>query len=322
MLKSSLMAKIIVTGGAGFIGSHIQDTLIEKGHTVAVLDNLFSGKKDRLNTKSIFFDVDLTNLEGTKKVIKDFQPEYVFHTAAQVEVPYSMTHPVEDAQINILGLINLLEALKSKPSKKFIYSNTGGAYYGEVDEKDLPIDEDHLVNKPTSFYGTSKLCAEQYLKLFGNTADINWISLRYSNVYGPRQDGNKEAGVVAIFTEKMLKNETPTIFGDGNATRDYIYVEDVVMANLKAMDYPKQDYFNIATEIQTSTQEIFDTIEHHLNTGIKPNYAPPRPGDPLRNSLSIQKAKKLLNWQPKFSFQEGIKKTLEYYNEIGHKNLS
>ncbi len=307
--------KILITGGAGFIGSHIQDKFLELGHEVAVLDNLRSGKKENLNPKTTFFEIDITNLDSFRSAVLKFTPEVIFHLAAQNEVPYSMEHPFEDEKINIVGMMNLMEAAKESGVKKVIYSNTGGAFYGDVPEENLPIKEDQPVNKPTSFYGVSKLSAEYYLKLYGNLHNIGWISLRYSNVYGPRQAGNKEAGVVAIFTEKLMRNSQPTIFGEGHHTRDYIYVADVVEANIKASDFVGSDYFNISTGVETATQTVFDTIEHALHTGIKPEYAPNRPGDAFRVCLDPNKAKEKLNWEAKVDFSEGIEKTIKFYQQ-------
>lgn len=305
--------KTLVTGGAGFIGSHIQDKLVELDHEVAVLDNLRSGKKENLNPKAKFYNTDLQNKSDLEKVFSDFKPEIIFHLAAQNEVPYSMEHPFEDQEINIVGMMNLMELAAKYGVKKVIYSNTGGAFYGEVKEEDLPIKEDHPVLFPTSFYGVSKSCAENYLKLYGNLYQIPWVSLRYANVYGPRQDGNKEAGIVAIFTKKLIDREVPTINGNGEHTRDYIYVGDVVEANIKAMNYLKSDYFNIATGIETSNIEVFNLLENELKTGIKVVFGPNRPGDPLRNSLSPEKAKEKLCWEAKVTFTEGVKQTIAYY---------
>lgn len=305
--------RALVTGGAGFIGSHLQDKLIGLGHKVAVLDNLSSGKKEYLNPNSQFYQANITDKQAVKRVVEEFKPDYIFHLAAQVEVPFSMYHPFEDQMINIVGTMNLLETVKESGLKKFVYSNTGGAFYGDVDESDLPITEDCQAKKPTSFYGVSKHSAEIYLRLYGNLYKIPWVSLRYSNVYGPRQEGNKEAGVVAIFTTKLLKREQPTINGDGTHTRDYVFVEDVVKANIQAIDYPDSDYFNISTGVETSNQQVFDTLENELNTKIKVNYGPPRVGDAYRVVLSPQKAKEKLGWTAKIDFKEGVKKTIEFF---------
>ncbi|MBI2601271.1 NAD-dependent epimerase/dehydratase family protein [Candidatus Daviesbacteria bacterium] len=306
----------LVTGGAGFIGSHIQDKLLELGHDVAVVDNLSSGKKEYINPQAKLFEIDITNGRELKKAAEQFHPDFVFHLAAQVEVPYSMTHPLEDQNINIVGTINLLEAVKELGVKKVIYSNTGGAFYGDVDQSELPIDEDCKVLKPTSFYGVSKQCAESYLKLYGNLYNIPWVSLRYANVYGPRQEGNKEAGVVAIFTTKLLNGDTPTINGDGKHTRDYVFVMDVVEANIKAMEYSGSDYCNISTGVETSTQEVFDTLKEYLKSSITPNYGPPRAGDAFRVCLSPKKAGEKLDWKATTNFKDGVKKTVDFYQNL------
>jgi UDP-glucose 4-epimerase len=307
---------ILITGGAGFIGSHIQDRLISLGHQVGIIDNLRSGKKANLHPKSTFFEVDIRDQKKIPQIFSEFKPGAVFHLAAQNEVPYSMDHPLEDTDINIFGTLNLLEAARFHGLPKFIYSNTGGAYYGEVPESHLPLTEEEPILKPTSFYGVSKATAEQYFRLYGVVYGLPWVSLRYANVYGPRQDGNREAGIVAIFTQKMLEKKTPTIFGDGGHTRDYVFVGDVVDANIRALDYPHNDFFNIATGTATSNNQVFAAIESVLKTGIKPQYAPDRPGDVRHNSLSPAKAQKLLGWTPKTKFTEGIKQTLDYYHEL------
>ena len=306
--------KIIVTGGAGFIGSHIQDKLIELGHDVHIVDNLRSGKEANLNPKSAFHQIDIRDKAKILELFETLKPSAVFHLAAQNEVPYSMTHPEEDQEINIGGTMNILEGCKLNGTK-IIYSNTGGALYGDIQSEDLPVIEDHSIKFPSSFYGTSKLCAEQYIKLYGNIYKLPWVSLRYANVYGPRQDGNREAGIVAIFTAKMTVGETPTINGNGEHTRDYVYVQDVVDANIKALEYDQNDYFNIATGVRISNQSVYDTLAEILNIHTPANYAENRPGDTLHNSLSPQKAKEKLDWFPRYSFTQGVQETVEYYKK-------
>jgi UDP-glucose 4-epimerase len=305
--------KCLITGGAGFIGSHIQDKLIELGHEVGIIDSMRSGKKANLNPKSEFFEIDVRDQKQVPEIFAKFKPDAVFHLAAQNEVPYSMAHPDEDTDINILGMINILNASKASGVKKFIYSNTGGAYYGDVPGSDLPISEDHPVPLPTSFYGVSKAAAEQYLKLYGHVYGLPWVALRYSNVFGPRQDGNREAGIVAMFVTKMISKQIPTINGDGLHTRDYVYVGDVVAANIAALTYSKNDYFNISTATRVSNNQVFATIEKYLHTGFKPIYGPDRPGDARHVSLNNAKAAKLLSWSPKISFDEGVRLTLKFY---------
>lgn len=305
--------KCLITGGAGFIGSHIQDKLLELGHKVTIIDNLQSGKKTNLDPRSEFYKVDIRSADKIMSIFEKVRPDVVFHLAAQNEVPYSMEHPMKDTEINIIGTLNILEAGKSAGIKKIIYSNTGGAYYGDVPESDLPIPEDYAVKHPTSFYGVSKAAAEQYIKLYNYIYGLSYVSLRYSNVYGPRQDGNREAGIVAIFTTKMLSKEVPRINGDGLHTRDYIYVGDVVDANIAALNYKSSDYFNISTGIPTSNNSVFSTLESYLKTGNPATYGPDRPGDARHVTLSPKKAKLLLSWSPKTNFKQGVKLTLESY---------
>jgi len=305
--------KILITGGAGFIGSHIQDALIELGHEVAIVDSLRSGKTENVHPKAKFWQVDIRDNQKLPEVFAEFKPEIVYHLAAQNEVPHSMSHPQEDIDINILGGFNLLECCKANNVKKLIYSNTGGAYYGEVPDSSLPITEDEPIKKPSSFYGVSKATFEQYLKLYSTVFGLSYVSLRYANVYGPRQAGNKEAGIIAIFTTKMLEGVTPTIFGDGGHTRDYVYVGDVVAANIKALTYTQNDYFNICTSVETSNNQVYEALEAVLQTGKPAKYGPDRPGDVRRNVLSNTKAKKLLNWSPEVSLKDGVQKTVEFY---------
>jgi UDP-glucose 4-epimerase len=305
--------RCLVTGGAGFIGSHIQDELIKLGYQVTVVDNLSSGKKAYLNPKAKFYKLDIRSASEILDLFKKLKPEVVFHLAAQIEVPYSMAHPLEDTQINILGTLNILEACKLTGVKKIIYSNTGGAYYGDVPQKNLPVTEDYPVSLPTSFYGVSKAASEQYVKLYSHVYGMSYVALRYANVYGPRQDGNREAGIVAIFTTKMLAGETPVINGDGLHTRDYIYVGDVVAANIAALNYKNNDYFNISTGIPTSNNEVFATLEGYLKTGKPVEHGPDRPGDARHVILSAQKAKSRLKWSNEVNFKEGVRLTLEAY---------
>ncbi len=305
--------RTLITGGAGFIGSHIQDKLIELGHSVAILDNLRSGTRNNLNKNSTFYEVDIRDREKMISTFEHARPEVVFHLAAQNEVPYSMEHPDEDQEINIVGMMNLLEASRIHGVGKIVYSNTGGALYGDIPEEKLPITEDEPIVAPSSFYGVSKFAAEMYLRLYANLFGISYVSLRYANVYGPRQAGNREAGIVAIFTKKMLEGEIPTINGDGGHTRDYVFVHDVVNANIQAMQYDKNDYFNISTGVRTSNNDVYNALAASLGIQTPPNYGPDRAGDTRHNALSPQKAKDLLSWSPQVSFTEGVSQTVSYY---------
>ena len=299
--------RVLVTGGAGFIGSNVVDLLISKGHDVCVIDDLSSGRKKHVNDKATFYEMSILD-DGIGKIIKDEDIECVIHHAAQINVRKSVEDPVFDAKINILGSLNLLES--SKDVKKFIFASTGGAIYGEPQY--LPADESHP-EKPLCPYGVSKLAFEKYLYMYREIYGLDYVSLRYGNVYGPRQDGHGEAGVVAIFADKMLKGERPTINGDGNQTRDFVYVEDVARSNMLAMEKSVNDrVINIGTGIETSVNEIFETIQKSLGTDISPVHGPAIKGEVEKISLNVRRAKDELGWRPEVSLDLGIERYLEF----------
>lgn len=300
---------ILVTGGAGFIGSHIVDSLISEGYDVAVLDDLSAGKREHVNKNAKFYKSGL-NDAGLEKIFQKEKIEVVIHQAAQVNVRKSLDNPIFDAEANISGTINLLECCKGV--EKIIYASSGGAVYGEP--RYLPVDEEHPIN-PLSPYGVSKYIAEKYLQVYRELYDLDYTVLRYGNVYGPRQDPYGEAGVVAIFANKMLRSDRPTINGDGNQTRDFVYVTDVVRANLLAVEKGKNRVYNIAAGKETSVNEIFAAIKKILNINIEPEHAPQIRGEVRRIYLNIEKAKKELGWKPEIELEEGIKKLLEYMRQ-------
>lgn len=298
--------KILVTGGAGFIGSNVVDLLISKGHSVCVLDDLSSGKREQINDDATFYEMSIS--DDVEKVIKDEGIECVIHHAAQIQVRRSIDDPAFDATINILGSLNLLESCRD--IKKFIFASTGGAIYGEP--KYLPVDESHPEN-PLSPYGVSKLAFEKYLYVYGEIYGLDYTALRYGNVYGPRQDPYGEAGVVAIFANKMLKGKAPTINGDGEQTRDFVYVGDVARANLLALKKSTgEQVINIGTGEETSVNEIVKTIERSLDTEIAPVYGNPVKGEVKKICLNVQRAQKELGWQSEVSLEEGIEKFLDH----------
>jgi len=305
--------KILVTGGAGFIGSQVAEGYLAEGHKVAILDNLSSGKKENLPHSAQFFKGDIRDRERVFEVFKEFQPEVLNHHAAQIDVRKSVENPVFDAEINILGLLNLLEACVRFETKRVVYVSSGGAIYGVPQY--LPTDEEHP-KQPLSPYGIAKYTGELYLHFYAEVKGLKYITLRYSNVYGPRQDPAGEAGVVAIFSHLMLKGEAPKIFGDGNQTRDYVFVEDVVLANLLALKHFDNQAFNIATGKATSVNELFSLLGKLCHFFGKPVYLPERPGELKESVLDIKKAKKLLSWQPKFSLEEGLRKTLLWLKSL------
>ncbi len=304
--------KILVTGGAGFIGSHIVDSLIEKGHEVVVIDNLITGQKANLNKKAIFYKIDIQD-KKVEEIFKKHKFDLVNHHAAQMNVRVSVDDPIFDANNNILGLLNLLNNSAKYGVKKFIFVSSGGTIYG--DDAKLPIKEDEI-KAPASPYGISKITGEYYVKFFSNVHGLKYSILRYSNVYGPRQNPKGEAGVVSIFSTLMLENKTPVIFGDGKQTRDYVYVKDIVNANMLVMEGKgDNDYFNLAIQKEIDVNELFDAMSIIIGYKGKPIYAPARPGELQRNSLDISKAKKILGWKPKYTFEEGLKETVEWFKK-------
>jgi UDP-glucose 4-epimerase len=296
--------KVLVTGGAGFIGSHIVDELVKNGYGVVVVDNLVTGNKNNINPKVEFVEGDITNKNLDEKI--NFQEiDVVIHQAAQINVRKSVENPIYDGDINVLGTLNILENMRKYDVKKIIYASSGGAVYGEP--KHLPVDENHPI-APLSPYGLSKYCGEEYIKLYNRLYGIEYCILRYSNVYGERQDPRGEAGVISIFIDRILNNESPVIFGDGNQTRDFVYVGDVARANLMAFDW-KNEIVNIGTGKETSVNELFKVIADELNYKDKPIYDKPREGEVRRIYLDIKKAEKL-GWKPEIDLKEGIKRVV------------
>ncbi len=304
---------VLVTGGAGFIGSHLVDALVEKGYGVIVVDNLSSGKVSNLNSYALFYEQSVEDEEMMERIFSLHKPEYVFHLAAQASVAVSVREPSRDAKVNILGSLVLLEKSVKYGAKKFIFSSTGGAIYGE-EVKVFPTPETEIP-KPVSPYGIAKLCVEKYLEFFAREYGLKYTSLRYSNVYGPRQDPYGEAGVVAIFVERMLKDEPVLIYGDGEYVRDYVYVKDVVEANLLAMERGDNEVFNIGTGRGTTVNELFRMLKELTGYRRDPVYAPPRKGDVRKSVLDCRKAKEILGWEPKVSLEEGLAMTVEYFRK-------
>jgi len=301
--------KVLVTGGAGFIGSHIVDALIEQGHQVVVVDNLATGFSENINPSARFYEVNICDKE-LADIFEQERPEIVSHQAAQMVVARSVTEPIFDAQENILGSLNVILNCVRFGVKKIIYASSGRAVYGEPQY--LPVDEKHPIN-PVSQYGISKHTVEHYLHLYGLQYGLNYVVLRYPNVYGLRQNPDGEAGVVAIFASQMLKGEQPTIYGSGDKTRDYTHVSDVVAANLLAMEQGDNDIYNIGTGVETSDKEMFDTLAKMFGYSENPRYAPVRPGEIYRICLDASKAQREMGWQARLSLKEGLLQTIGYY---------
>ncbi len=302
--------KVLVTGGAGFIGSHIVDALLGAGHSVAVVDDLSSGKQSNLDTRARFYLVDIRDETGLQEVFDKEQPEIVLHQAAKANVRESMEKPALYADVNVLGSINLMEQARRTGVKKFVYASTGGAAYGEPQY--LPVNEEHPVN-PLDPYGASKHAVEHYLYLYFQNFKLPYSILRYPNVYGPRQDPLGEAGVVAIFTGKMLRGERPTINGNGTQERDFVYVGDIARANLLAMGDEHNTIYNIGSGHGTSVNTITDKLKEIIRFESEPIYGPPKLGEVYKIYLDATRAKRDLGWEPQVPLDEGLRKTVDYF---------
>jgi len=301
--------RILVTGGAGFIGSHVADRFVALGHEVAVLDNLSTGFRDFVPAKARFYQVDITDGAAVDRCFAEFRPEIVDHHAAQIDVRKSVADPVFDARVNILGGIELLKACTRHGVHKVIYASTGGALYGEG--RILPATEDHPVN-PEAPYGASKHTFEHYLYIWKLLHGLDYTVLRYPNIYGPRQNPHGEAGVNAIFIGLMLKGERPRIFGTGEQVRDYLYVGDVVEANEIALGAGSGEMVNLGTGIGTSVIQIFRELQDILGFAGEPIYEAARPGEVQRIFLDASRARRVLGWKPRTAFREGLERTVEW----------
>jgi len=304
--------KVLVTGGVGFIGSHVVDSLIERGDRVVVVDNLSTGFMQNTNLFAKLYELSVGD-EKLAEVFERERPEIVSHHAAQIDLRKSVAEPVFDAQENILGSLNVILNSIRYGVKKFIYASSGGAVYGEPQY--LPVDESHPIN-PLSQYGISKHTVEHYLYLYARQYGLNYVILRYSNIYGPRQNPYGEAGVVAIFARQMLLGKRPTIFGDGEQTRDYTHVSDAVRANILAMERGENATYNIGTGVETSVNQIFDMLAEALGYEGSPVYAPAPQGEVQRYCLAWGKAQRELGWRPRLTLREGILNTLEHFKAL------
>jgi UDP-glucose 4-epimerase len=301
--------RILVTGGAGFIGSNVADRFVALGHEVAVLDDLSSGRREFVPSGARLFEADVTDSAAVERCFAEFRPEIVDHHAAQIDVRRSVDEPAYDARVNILGGLTLLQACTRHGARKFVYASTGGALYGEG--RTLPATEDHPVN-PESPYGASKHALEHYLYLWKLLHGLDYTVLRYPNVYGPRQNPHGEAGVNAIFIGLMLEGKRPRIFGTGEQLRDYVYVADIVEANVLALERGSGEMVNIGTGAGTSVNQIFRELKIILGFAGEPLYEAPRPGEVQRIYLDASRAKRVLGWEPRTSFREGLTKTVEW----------
>lgn len=305
--------KILVTGGAGFIGSHVVDAYVTAAHEVAVIDNLSSGQLANVNPAARMHKLDIRDQEGVTAAIASFRPEVVNHHAAQSEVPKSVADPMYDASVNIVGGLNILKASVDHGVRKLIFSSTGGALYGEPDV--VPADEDHPV-RPLSPYGTSKFSFEQYLGTFMRTYGLDYTVLRYANIYGPRQDFMAEEGrVIAIFASRMLAGKPVTIDGDGKQSRDMLHVADVATANLAALDRGAGGTYHVSTGIPVTINDLFRKLAALTGYKLAAKHGPARKGDVYRIALDNSRARRDLGWGPRVQLEEGLSLTADYFRE-------
>jgi UDP-glucose 4-epimerase len=303
--------KVLVTGGAGFIGSHVTDRLIEAGVDAVVLDNLTSGKRESVHPRARLYEADLCG-DGIRPLLEQERFDCIVHHAAQMNVRRSVDDPVFDARVNILGSLNLLQAALATGVKKFVFASTGGAIYGE--QLTFPADETHQTC-PMSPYGVAKLAVEKYLAFYEAVHGLPHTILRYANVYGPRQDPHGEAGVVAIFSQRLLAREPALINGDGEQTRDFIYVEDVVRANVLAVTTDLRGIYNVGTGIETSVNALYACVAKHANGTQAPRHGPAKAGEQRRSVLDCRKLQAATDWTPTVSLDEGLRRTVAFFAE-------
>lgn len=303
--------RITVTGGAGFIGSHLVDRLIEDGHTVQVIDNLYTGNKEFVHSKAQFVELDIRDPK-LYSVLEEFRPDYIFHEAAQTEVSTSMSDPMLDCDINLMGLINLLNAAVKLDIKKFLMPSSA-AVYGNLDT--LPLNE-KMIGNPSSFYGLTKLTTEHYLRIYHEAFGLPYVCYRYSNVFGPRQGNGGEGGVISIFAKAIVQDSPIIIYGDGKQTRDFIYVDDVVEANILGMQHQVIGIYNVSTGISSSVNLLVDEFRNISGKDIEVVYDKPRLGDIRDSVLATDKSEKGLLFTAKYNLHDGLIKTYEYFKTV------
>ncbi|MDP3882999.1 MAG: GDP-mannose 4,6-dehydratase [Candidatus Staskawiczbacteria bacterium] len=300
---------ILITGGVGFIGSHLVDKLIKDGHGVAIIDNLSTGRKENLNSNAVFYGLDIQSPE-VSEVFEKEKPEIIFHYAAQIDVRKSVEDPIESAKTNILGSLNILENCRKFGVKKIVFASTGGAIYGEADV--IPTPESYTA-RPVSPYGIEKLIVEHYLDFYKKECGLDYLILRFANVYGPRQNSKGEAGVIAIFCDNILDGKNPIINGDGKQTRDFVFVNDVVSCNILGLEKNKTGVFNVGTGKETDINAIFQKINGFFGSKDKEIHVPAKKGEQQRSCLDIKKAERDLGWHPECKLEDGLKQTIKWF---------
>lgn len=307
------MKRILVTGGAGFIGSHVVDAYIAAGHEVIVVDNLATGFRQNLNPRARFHEMDIRD-KALADLFAQEKPQIVNHLAAQIDVRRSVLEPAFDADVNVLGTINVLENCRLHGVEKFLFASTGGAIYGEPDPAELPLSEDYFP-RPLSHYGTAKLAGEHYIRLYGLLYGLRYTILRFPNVYGPRQNPHGEAGVCAILVGLMLEGKRPVLYGHGAPTRDYVYVGDIARATVQALEKGDGETLNLGSAVETSVRDIFDVLRRLIGFQDEPDLQPLRPGEVNRIAITGDRAREVLGWQPEVGLEEGLKRTLRHVQE-------
>ena len=306
--------KALVTGGAGFIGSHLAGGLLAAGHEVAVLDNLSTGRRENVPDAARFHQVDIRDGSAVSTVFSGEKPEIVFHYAAQASVVKSLQDPADDAQCNIVGSLQVMQQAIAHQVRRMVFASTGGAIYGDPER--LPADETHPA-RPLCPYGAAKLAVEQYLSMYSRIAGLPYTCLRYGNIFGPRQDPFGEAGVIAIFIGQVLRGESPRIFGDGTQTRDFVYVDDAVSAALQAIGSPENEIYNVGTGRQTSVLELVEALSQVMGREVTPRFDPARVGEVAHIALDATKAARTLGWRARTRLVDGIAATVNWQRDQG-----
>jgi len=306
------MMRVLVTGGAGFIGSHLVDALLAAGHETITIDNLVTGERDNIHPDVRFYEADIRDADAVNALFARERPEVLIHEAAQLDVRRSVADPGYDADVNIVGTLRLLQAGHEHGLQKVLFASSGGAIYGNTAV--MPTPETNPT-APISPYGVSKLSIEHYLHYYHEVHGLPYVALRYANVYGPRQNPHGEAGVIAIFAERLLRGESATIYGDGENTRDYVYVSDVVSANLAALASDKVGAYNVGTGVETTVNTIFRQINTLTEAGAEERHGEAKAGEQRRSCLNTEKARANFGWQPRVGLDEGLTRTVEFFSE-------
>lgn len=303
--------KILITGGAGFIASHIANAYLDRGHEVVIVDNLKTGRRENIDQRAMFYEVDIRH-QAMNDIVDREKPDLINHHAAQMDVRASVADPKYDADVNLLGFLNLMQLAVRHRVKKVIFASTGGAIYGEQDY--FPADENHPC-RPLSPYGITKFATEKYLYFYQHAYNLPYVVLRYANVYGPRQNPHGEAGVVAIFAQRLLRGDEAVINGDGKQTRDFVFISDVVQANVNALGFDQSDIFNIGTGHETDINAVFQEIAKASGSSQPEIHAPAKPGEQQRSVIDSGKARAVLGWQPTIPLVDGIRQTVDYFRK-------